>query len=159
METMENKIIEKNINIINENICTIKYNNIVSDENIKDNVSKDIEYLNKNNTDDIFKTYNQTYSTNILVNNMKFDNECVQTLYDKIHSYEVSQLKTTNEIHNALIADILNVINNKDGYKEACTKWQAFVSISEHIVYNQSTFKQMDFYTSMCFTLWMYIYH
>ena len=89
-----------------------------------------------------------------------FKNTKVQKLYNLAHSGPVSQLKHTTDIKNALLPYINDVINDTDAYLEAREKWDMFnYSVVTHVEKQETTYIRMDNETSMCFSLYMYIYH
>ena len=87
-----------------------------------------------------------------------FKNTKVQTLYNVAHSGPVAQLKHTTDIKNALLPYINDVINDTDAYLEA-REWKEFYPVIEHVEHNINIYKLMDYETSMCFSLYMFIYH
>lgn len=87
-----------------------------------------------------------------------FKNKVVQDLYDRAHSKEVAELKHTDTIKEALLPYITPVINDVAAYSEATT-WSEFRAISHQVETGEKEFKLMDPITSMCFALWMNIYH
>ncbi len=88
-----------------------------------------------------------------------FNNTKVQTLYNLANSSPVANLKNTTDIKNALLPYINDVINDTEAYLEAREKWDAFHSVVNHVEKQEITFTRMDYDTSMCFSLFMYIYH
>jgi hypothetical protein len=89
-----------------------------------------------------------------------FKNIKVQTLYNLANSYPVAKLVNTTDIKNALLPYINDVINNSEAYLEAREKWDAFnYSVVTHVEKQEITYVRMDYDTSMCFSLYMYIYH
>jgi hypothetical protein len=89
-----------------------------------------------------------------------FKNTKVQKLYNLAHSRPVAQLKHTTDIKNALLPYINDVINDTDAYLEAREKWDMFnYSVVTHVEKQETTYIRMDNETSMCFSLYMYIYH
>ena len=90
--------------------------------------------------------------------NIKFNNTKVQKLYDIAHSREVALLENTADIKNILLPLINDVINDTDAYFEA-KKWNEFNGIVKHIEENDIMFIRMDEEASMCFSLYMFIYH
>jgi hypothetical protein len=90
---------------------------------------------------------------------IKFNNFKVQTLYDISHSNYVASLKNTTDIKNALLPLIKYVIDDKEAYAEA-KQWDAFnYSVINHIENKNNMYVKMGFEESMCFSLFMYIYH
>ncbi len=93
-------------------------------------------------------------NTHIAFNNIK-----VQTLYNLANSVPIAKLESTADIKNALLPYINDVINDSDAYLEAREKWTAFSSVVNHVEKQENTYVRMDYDTSMCFSLYMYIYH
>ncbi len=91
--------------------------------------------------------------------NLQFKNSKVQELYDLANSELVANLKNTNDIREALLPLIQEIVNNQEAYIEAKDKWYAFKGVSNHYDLNLKEFKQMDFESSVCFSLYMYMYH
>jgi hypothetical protein len=87
-----------------------------------------------------------------------FKNKLVQDLYDRAHSKQVAALKHTDTIKEALLPYITQVINDAVAYSEATT-WSEFRGVSHQVETGEKEFEKMDPITSMCFSLWMYIYH
>ena len=54
---------------------------------------------------------------------------------------------------------IQEIVNNQDAYTEAKENWYAFKGVSNHYDLNLKEFKRMDFESSVCFSLYMYMYH
>ncbi len=93
-------------------------------------------------------------NTHITFNNIK-----VQTLYNLANSSPVAKLENTTDIKNVLLPYINDVINDTDAYLEAREKWNAFTSVINHVEKQEKTYIRMDYDTSMCISLYMYIYH
>jgi hypothetical protein len=87
-----------------------------------------------------------------------FKNKLVQDLYDHAKSKEVAVLKHTDTIKEALLPYITLVINDAAAYSEATT-WSEFRGVSRQVETGEKEFDRMDPLTSMCFALWMNIYH
>ena len=92
------------------------------------------------------------------MNSIKFNNDKVQKLYDISHSDTVANLKNPTDIKNILLSLINDIIFDTDAYLEA-RKWKNFNAVIQHIENDNNIFNRMDFDTSICFSLWMYIYH
>ncbi len=88
-----------------------------------------------------------------------FNNTKVQTLYNVANSSPVAKLKNTADIKNALLPYINDVINDTGAYLEAREKWDAFIAVVNHVEKQEKTYIRMDYDTSICFSLYMYIYH
>ncbi len=88
-----------------------------------------------------------------------FNNTKVQKLYNLANSSPVAKLENTTDIKNALLPYINDVINDTEAYLEAREKWGAFYSVVKHVEKQENTYIRMDYDTSMCFSLYMYIYH
>jgi hypothetical protein len=87
-----------------------------------------------------------------------FKNKLVQDLYDRANSKQVAKLDNTDTIKEALLPYITPVIKDITAYSEA-TVWPEFRGVSRQIETGEKEFKRMDPITSMCFSLWMNIYH
>jgi hypothetical protein len=87
-----------------------------------------------------------------------FNNKLVQDLYDVANSHQVARLRTTEEICYALLRYITPIINNPVAYAEATT-WYAFSGVKKHIETGEKEFKLLDPLTSMCVSIYFYIYH
>jgi hypothetical protein len=91
---------------------------------------------------------------------INFNNINAQTLYTIANTSTVGSLKHTTDIKNILLPLIKNVINDSEAYSEARTKWDAFnYSVVTHVEKEIKEFIRMDYEESMCFSLFMYIYH
>jgi hypothetical protein len=87
-----------------------------------------------------------------------FQNEAVRELYDRAHSNICANLETATDIKNYLLPYVSAVATDPVAYEEAITH-NEFISIRSHTRDNVLGFKKMDMMTSLCFTIWMYIYH
>ena len=87
-----------------------------------------------------------------------FTNSFLQRLNEVANSQSVANLKTTSDIYNVLYPYVRAVIDNPDAYEESKTS-SIYKCISEHHETKISTYERMDLNVSMCFTLYMYIYH
>ncbi len=90
---------------------------------------------------------------------LKFNNSKVQELYVLANSELVANLKNTNDIRELLFPLIQEIVNNPEAYTEAKDNWYAFKGVSNHYDLNLKEFKRMDFESSVCFSLYMYMYH
>jgi hypothetical protein len=89
---------------------------------------------------------------------IKFNNFKVQALYDISHSSYVANLKNTTDIKHALLPLIKYVIDDKEAYTEA-REWNEFSPVVAHVEKEKKEFIRMNYEESMCFSLFMYIYH
>jgi hypothetical protein len=87
-----------------------------------------------------------------------FNNNILQLLHEVANSKLVANLKTANEIRDILYPYVREVINDSSAYEESKTSY-IYKCISSHVESGIPEYKRMDFETSMCFTLYMYIYH
>jgi hypothetical protein len=87
-----------------------------------------------------------------------FKNKLVQDLYDVVNSHQVARLRNTDEIRSALLRYITPIINDPVAYSEA-TIWPAFYGVKHHIETGEKEFKKLDPLTSMCVSIYFYIYH
>lgn len=89
--------------------------------------------------------------------NLRFVNNKLQSLYDRVYSQEVAALNTTDDIYNTLHELIEAVVSDPRAMDEAKT-WNEFRTVLDHQNGRQE-FLQMNFYVSRAFSLWMYVYH
>ncbi len=87
-----------------------------------------------------------------------FNNIILQRLHEVANSNLVANLKTPNDICDVIYPYVRAVIDDVNAYEESKTSY-VYKCISSHIESNIPYYKLMDFNTSMCFTLYMYIYH
>lgn len=93
-----------------------------------------------------------------MTTNISFKNDSVQNLYNTLHSYEVSQLETVEEIKEILYPYVQKIIDDKNAYEEAIN-FNEFTSIKTHIEDGEKYFKNLDLETSLSFLLFLFIYH
>ena len=93
-----------------------------------------------------------------MIKDVDFKNDSVKNLYNKLHSYEVSQLETTNQIKEILYPYIKNVIDDNEAYKEAINFYE-FQPIKTHIEDGEKYFINLDLETSLSVLLFLYVYH
>ena len=94
---------------------------------------------------------------NLNRNQLQFNNNKVQSLYDCVHSQRVSQMIRADDIYNTLHNLIEAVISDPGAMAEAET-WNEFSSVIEH-QNGQHHFRHMNFYVSRAVSLWMCVYH
>ena len=87
-----------------------------------------------------------------------FSFNALKQLDEVIKSSTVANLKTANDIHDVIYPYVRAVIDDVDAYEESKTSY-IYKCISLHIESGESVYNRMDLETSMCFTLYMYIYH
>ena len=87
-----------------------------------------------------------------------FSNNHVLDLYNLAHSDEVANMKHVQDITNALLPYIKRVIADPSAYSEA-KNWSEFYYVVHQHETGELVFKLMDADSSMCFSLWMGIYH
>jgi hypothetical protein len=87
-----------------------------------------------------------------------FNNNILQRLHEVANSTVVANLKTATEICNILYPYVREVIDDPYAYEESKTS-PIYKSISKHVESGLPEFKRMNLDTSMCFTLYMNIYH
>jgi len=90
---------------------------------------------------------------------LQFENETAQALYNFANSNEFAKLELVNDMRDHALPFIKAVIENQPAYEESVSKWQEFRTIKEHLDTQTVTFKKLDLETSMCASLWFYIYH
>jgi hypothetical protein len=92
-------------------------------------------------------------------NTLVFKNKLVQDLYDHVNSSQVANLDHVDHITTSLLPYINAVITDPEAYIEAKT-WSEFYGVSSHIDDGgKKACGRLDNNASMCFSLWMYIYH
>lgn len=89
---------------------------------------------------------------------INFQHHSVNNLYNKLHSYEVSQFETFDQIKNALYPYVQNVINDNKAYEEAI-KFYEFKPLKTHIKDRIKDFVNLDLISSMIVSIWFYVYH
>jgi hypothetical protein len=87
-----------------------------------------------------------------------FNNRLVQDLYNVVNSPQAARLRTTDEIRGAFLPYITPIINDLVAYAEATT-WHPFSGVKHHIETGEKEFKKLDPLTSMCVSIYFYIYH
>jgi hypothetical protein len=87
-----------------------------------------------------------------------FNNNILQLLHEVVTSRLVADLKTPTDICDVLYPYVRSVIDDENAYEES-KKSYVYKCISNHVESGLPEYKRMDFETSMCFTLYMYIYH
>ena len=90
-------------------------------------------------------------------NKVTFNNPIVKQLYEIANSNLVAELRTPESIEDILYPHIRAIIDDKLAYEEA-KKWSEFDSVVKHVENNNIIFEKLNFNTSMCFSLYMYIY-
>jgi hypothetical protein len=88
-----------------------------------------------------------------------FENTTVQELYNRAHSNEFAKLERANDMRDYVLPFIQAVITDKKAYEEAISKWFEFRTIKQQLETEIPSFKKLDLNTSMCTSLWFYIYH
>ena len=88
-----------------------------------------------------------------------FEHATAQNLYDNANSHAFGCTTTTNGIRDFIIPYVKAVIQDKDAYSELLSKWSSFKTVDQHLKTERSSFEKLDFETSMCTSLWFYIYH
>ena len=87
-----------------------------------------------------------------------FKNNILQLLHEVLNSKLVANLKTPTDICNVIYPYVRAVIDDSSAYEESKTSY-IYKCISVHFESGIPEYKRMDLETSMCFTLYMYIYH
>jgi hypothetical protein len=90
---------------------------------------------------------------------LQFENKTVQDLYNFANSNEFAKLDIANEMRDHILPFIKAVVEDKSAYEEAVNKWEEFRTVKEHLETDKLTFNDLDKETSMCTSLWFYIYH
>ena len=90
---------------------------------------------------------------------LQFENETAQALYNFANSNEFAKLELANDMRDHALPFIKAVVEDQSAYEEANSKWQEFRTVKEHVETQKLTFNNLDLETSMCASLWFYIYH
>jgi hypothetical protein len=90
--------------------------------------------------------------------NRIFINQKVQALYDLCYTEPIAKLNSTIEICNIFLPLVQLILDDPDAYNEAKT-WNDFYGVIEQNENKTKLYPAMDFNSSMCFSLWSYIYH
>lgn len=93
------------------------------------------------------------------MSSLVFEHQSVQDLYKKATSKEFANLVVPNAIRNYILPSINAVTENKSAYEETVTKWWQFSTVKKHLDTEKPQIENLDLNTSMCTSLWMYIYH
>jgi hypothetical protein len=91
--------------------------------------------------------------------NIVFENETAQALYNFANSNKFAKLELLNDMRDHALPFIKAVVEDQSAYEEANSKWQEFRTVKEHLENQKLTFEKLDIETSMCASLWFYIYH
>lgn len=93
------------------------------------------------------------------MSNPVFEFQAVQDLYNKATSQEFADLLVPNAIRNYILPFINAVTEDKSAYEEAITNWGPFCTIKKHLDTQKPDIEGLDLNTSMCTSLWFFIYH
>jgi hypothetical protein len=93
-----------------------------------------------------------------MLHKQRFSSNILTQLNDIINSPIVANLKTPNDIRDVVYPYVRAVIDYASAYEESKTSY-VYKYIGEHIESNMPHYKLMDLNTSMCFTLYMCVYH
>ena len=88
----------------------------------------------------------------------QFKNHSVKELYDVLHTSQVADLQTTEQITEKIFPYVQAIVADENAYDEA-NEYKCFYPIVTHINHNRKTFVQLDMNSSLCFELWCYVYH
>jgi hypothetical protein len=89
-----------------------------------------------------------------------FQSKKVKQLYNVLKSTEVAEYcKTPLELTNVIYPALQNVINDTKAYQDAKNNWDNFSCIVSHLENNYKIFGHLDDKVSMCFSLYMCLYH
>lgn len=88
----------------------------------------------------------------------QFKNQSVKNLYDVLHTSEVANFETVEQITEKVYPYIEIILADENAYTEA-SQFRNFYPIVTHIENQQKTFVQLDMNSSLCFELFCYIYH
>ena len=90
---------------------------------------------------------------------LQFENATAQALYNFANSNEFAKLTLAHEMRDHALPFIKAVVEDQSAYDEVTNKWQEFRTVKEHLETQKVTFNNLDLETSMCTSLWFYIYH
>jgi hypothetical protein len=90
---------------------------------------------------------------------LQFENETAQALYNFANSNEFAKLERVDDMRDNVLPFIKAVVEDQSAYEESVSKWQEFRTIKEHVETQKLAFNDVDLETSMCASLWFYIYH
>jgi hypothetical protein len=93
------------------------------------------------------------------MSSLVFEHQSVQDLYKKATSKEFANLVVPNAIRNYILPSINAVTENKSACQEALHKWGPFYTVMNHLQSQQPVIQGLDLNTSMCTSLWFFIYH
>jgi hypothetical protein len=91
---------------------------------------------------------------------MTFNNQNLQELYNIAYSSTFASLQRINDIYTTLIVQLKIVLLDDEAIQES-KKWSEFHSIIHEHNFNtqKKIFNHLSFDVSMCFGLYMCIYH
>lgn len=101
--------------------------------------------------------FNLNFNDNMSQGQRRFNNNKLQHLFERIHSYEASQMNTANDIYNSFDELIQGILNDPIALQEA-REWNEFTPILEH-ENGKHYFDLMSRGVSRAFSLWMWIWH
>jgi len=88
-----------------------------------------------------------------------FSNEIVNELYTIIHSPQVRDMTTINQIRITLSPFVTSVIENSEAHNIALQYWRAYEIVIQQHLNNQCVFENLGYLGSICYSLWCFIYH
>ena len=90
--------------------------------------------------------------------NRQFNNDNLQELYNVANSNEFAACQRPIDMYHHIIVYIKAVLYDKDALEEA-KNWSQFRSISSQLNGERMFGSILDLDISLCFGLWMFIYH
>ena len=88
-----------------------------------------------------------------------FEHAAAQALYDNANSQAFADLLVPNEMRDFILPYVQSVIQDQEAYAEASSKWHEFRTVDEQLKTEKPMIVTLDLNTSICTSLWLYIYH
>lgn len=104
-----------------------------------------------------FKSYK--YTTNYKMTDIVFEHAAAKALYDNANSQAFADLLVPNEMRDFILPYVQSVIQDQTAYAEASSKWHEFRTVDEQLKTETPMIETLDLNTSICTSLWLYIYH
>ncbi len=88
-----------------------------------------------------------------------FENAAAQALYDNANSQAFADIHVPNDMRDFIWPYLQNVIQDQAAYSEVISKWHEFCTVDQQVKSETPTLENLDLNTSICTSLWLYIYH
>jgi hypothetical protein len=88
-----------------------------------------------------------------------FENLAVQDLYNNTYSETFAKLENVDEIRDYILPYVQAVIQDPSAYSEATSTWEIFSNVAEQLKIETPVFEKLDLNTSVCISLWFFVYH